>query len=250
MFIVISPAKALNFDPIELEKKGTLPRMQTSTSKIIKNLKKFNPDDISKLMKLSQPLSLLNFERYQNFETNPEKPCAFAFNGDTYQGLQFGELAPSEQAYGQKKLRILSGLYGNLRPFDLIKPHRLEMGTKIKIDKDQILRSWWQEKVTALLAEDMQEDQYLVNCASKEYFEVIDTKKLSKKIITPIFLDQKNGEYKMISFHAKKARGLMARFILKKKCTTPKDLTKFDLEGYTFCKERSSKDLKEIVFIR
>ena len=240
MLIVISPAKSLDFTTPTVTSEYTMPEFLEQSEKLIGKLKKMSPRQLSKLMNISQELGELNFQRYQNWSLpfNPDnaKQAVLAFNGDVYQGLQAASLPEEKLELAQKHLRILSGLYGVLKPLDLIQPYRLEMGTKLKYYKSDDLYSFWNPLLTKKINEAITGagSDILVNLASNEYFKSIDKKRLKAKIVTPEFKDRKNGEYKMISFFAKKARGLMTRFILENNIDDTENLQAFDSEGYVF----------------
>ena len=240
MLIVISPAKSLDFDTPPVTTSYTMPEMLDESVKLAERLKKMSPRQISKLMNISKDLGELNFQRYQNWQLpfTPEnaKQAALAFDGDVYQGLQAESLSEEKLVLAQTRVRILSGLYGVLKPLDLIQPYRLEMGIRLKYYRSKDLYEFWNPILTKKLKEALSESgsNVLVNLASKEYFKSVDTKKLKAEVITPDFKDQKNGEYIMISFFAKKARGLMTRFILENNITEVNDLQAFDSEGYHF----------------
>jgi len=240
MLIVISPAKSLDFDTPAVTAEFTMPEMLNESEKLADRLRKMNPKKLSGLMGISSSLGQLNYERYQNWHQpfTPEnaKQAVLAFNGDVYQGLDAKSLSPDQLHQLQSKLRILSGLYGVLRPLDLIQPYRLEMGTRLKYQRSKDLYAFWKNKITPKIKEAIHasENNVLINLASNEYYKSIDTKKLGAEIVTPAFKDLKNGEYKMISFFAKKARGLMTRFILENNIKNVEDLQAFDAEGYVF----------------
>lgn len=240
MLIVISPAKSLDFNTPPVTTNYTMPEMLEDSVKLAGRLNKMSPKQLSKLMGISIDLGELNFQRYQNWQLpfTPEnaKQAALAFNGDVYQGLQAESLSEKQMELAQIRVRILSGLYGVLKPLDLIQPYRLEMGTRLKYYKSKDLYEFWNPAITKKIREALSEsgNDVLVNLASKEYFKSIDTKKLKAEIVTPDFKDQKNGQYKMISFFAKKARGLMTRFVLENNITNANDLQAFDYEGYHF----------------
>lgn len=252
MKVVVSPAKKLDFETEVSSIDQTKPQLLKKTNFLAKELKNLSANEIGKMMKLSTALSDLNYERFQSFKNiyNPStsKPAVFAFNGDTYTGLDIHSLNKAELKVAQKKLRILSGLYGILKPMDLIQPYRLEMGTKFKFDKYKNLYDFWDHDVTNLLNEEMDQEEVLVNCASNEYFKVVKTPSLKAKVITPVFKELRNGEYKIISFSAKKARGMMARYIIQNKIDKVKDLENFDLDNYKFDKSQSTET--ELVFTR
>ena len=240
MLIVISPAKSLNFETPSETSVYTIPEMLDSAEKLVGKLKKLSPKQISKLMGISAELGELNFKRYQSwslpFTTENAKQALLAFNGDVYQGLDAATLAEEKLVLAQSRLRILSGLYGVLKPLDIIQPYRLEMGTKLKYYKSKDLYEFWNPAITKKINEAVADsgNKVLVNLASNEYFKSINKKKLKAEIVTPDFKDMKNGSYMMISFFAKKARGLMTRFILENNITEVSDLLAFDSEGYNF----------------
>lgn len=253
MVAIISPAKSLQFDQQETIE-YTLSRMPSETKELVGVMQEKSTEDLKKLMNISDNLAELNAERFHSFsqrhtEKNA-KPCIFTFNGDVYQGLDAGTLTEEEVDYAQDHLRILSGLYGLLRPKDLIQPYRLEMGTKLAFDDYNTLYDFWGDKIAKLLNKDLkaQGDDIIVNLASNEYFNSIKKSSLKARIIDVEFKDFKNGQYKIISFYAKKARGLMSRFIIKNKISNPEDLKMFDYEDYRF-DDRSSTDNK-LVFLR
>ncbi len=240
MLIVISPAKSLDFKTPPVISKYTVPEFLNESEKLIGRLKTLTPKKISELMGISDDLGELNFKRYHewNLPFTPEnaKQAILAFNGDVYQGLNAVTLSGEKLEMAQRKLRILSGLYGVLKPLDLIQPYRLEMGTKLKYYKSKDLYVFWNPAITKKINEAVAESgsKILVNLASNEYFKSIDKKKLKAEIVTPDFKEFKNGEFKMISIFAKRARGLMTRFILDNNITEPSDLMAFDSEGYAF----------------
>lgn len=240
MLIVVSPAKTLDFETPPVIDKYTLPALLDDSAELIDQLKKLSPDDIGKLMSISPKLATLNSNRYFDwtlpFNAENAKQAVLAFKGDVYTGLNAGTLNKSELDFAQNHLRILSGLYGVLRPLDLMQAYRLEMGTKFNNHRGVSLYQFWGDIITDLLNKDFkkQKNNVLINLASTEYFKSVNTKKLNAKIITPVFKDQKNGVYKIISFYAKKARGLMSRYIIQNKLTDPEAIKGFNLEGYTF----------------
>nr|WP_319399259.1 peroxide stress protein YaaA [uncultured Carboxylicivirga sp.] len=254
MIIVISPAKTLDFETPVTKTENTDIRFPKESSTLVKNLKKVKPEELAKLMSISSPLANLNYHRFQlwNHPFNEEdtRAALFAFKGDVYTGIDATTLNSNELDYTNSHLRILSGLYGLLRPLDAIMPYRLEMGTKLQTGSNKNLYEFWGDKITKLLADDMKanNEEVLINLASNEYFKSIDKKKLKKRIITPVFKDQKNGEYKVISFFAKKARGMMTRFIIQNKIENPEDLRAFDLGGYYYHQDLSKPDMP--VFVR
>jgi hypothetical protein len=241
MLAVVSPAKALNFDPLEPPLPVSHPRLLEDTAAIGAVAKKRSRAEFKKLMHLSDALADLTYERFQAFDAAaPEcgaKPAVFAYAGDTYRGLDVSRFNDADLAYSQDHLRILSGLYGLLKPMDLIKAHRLEMGTKLKNPRGRDLYAFWGARIAELLNEDSERSggaQALVNCASIEYFKSVDQSVLRPTIITPVFKEETAGVAKIISFHAKKARGMMAAFMVRQQIDQPEGLKTFNEEGYVF----------------
>ncbi len=240
MIAILSPAKSLDFEK-QFDIKSANTRFNDETQQLIDVLKTKSEEEVQELMSISDKLAQLNVERYDNFKKRiPKhaKQAALAFQGDVYQGLEAEDFSQEEHDYAQQHIRILSGLYGLLRPLDLIQPYRLEMGTKLKTDKGNNLYDFWGDKITDQLKKDIksQGDKILINLASNEYFKSINKKEFKKdfKIVDVEFKDFKNGKYKIISFFAKKARGLMARYIVKNQIEKIEDLKGFDLDGYSF----------------
>ena len=255
MLILVSPAKTLDYES-ELDVKDfSVAPLLSDSELLIKELQQKNPDDLSSLMGLSEKLSLLNFERNMNWR-RPTKPsdsarqAIFAFKGDVYQGLDASSLSKSEIKYANKNLCILSGLYGLLKPLDLMYPYRLEMGTKMKNKRGNNLYEFWGSKVTELVNDLAMDNRSkaIVNLASVEYFSVLKTDQINLPIINPVFKDYKNGQYKIVSFFAKKARGLMSRFIIQNKIKQSEDLMDFNLDGYRYSKKESKENSP--VFLR
>ena len=240
MLMVVSPAKTLDFETPSVIDKFTLPVLLDNSAVLIDQLRKLSPDEIGKLMSISPKLATLNSNRYFDwtlpFTAANAKQAAFAFKGDVYTGLDAQTLNATELDFAQNHLRILSGLYGVLRPLDLMQAYRLEMGTQFQNDRGKNLYEFWDDTITESINQKLKEQKsdILINLASMEYFKSINTKRLNAKIITPVFKDQKNGVYKIISFYAKKARGLMSRYIIQNKLTDPEAIKGFNLEGYTF----------------
>jgi len=240
MLIVISPAKSLDFKTPPVIPDYTIPELLNESEKLAGRLKTLSPKKISALMGISNDLGELNFKRFQEWRLpfTPEnaKQALFAFSGDVYQGLNAATLPKEKVELAQSKLRILSGLYGVLKPLDLMQPYRLEMGTKLKYYKSKDLYAFWNSLITKKINEAVLESgsNVLINLASNEYFKSIDKKKLKAEIVTPDFKEFKNGSYTIISFFAKRARGLMTRFILENNISNPADLVAFDSEGYSF----------------
>lgn len=240
MLIVISPAKSLDTETPAVYTNFTLPEMTAQSEKLVKRLKTMRPKQLSALMGISAELGELNFKRFQQwqlpFTTENSKQAIFIFNGDVYQGLQAKTLSADLLELAQARLRILSGLYGVLRPLDLMQPYRLEMGTKLKYRRADNLYAFWNPAITKKINEAVEQSGsgVLVNLASAEYFKSIDLKKLKAKVVTPEFRELKNGKYVMVSFFAKRARGLMTRFVLENNIINPAELEAFDVEGYVF----------------
>lgn len=254
MLAVVSPAKNLDYDS-ELPKLSvTQPRLLGDAEALVSVCRELSPQQLGSLMKISDKLAGLNaarFEQWQRpFNEDNARPAMYAFNGDVYTGLDAHSLAPQAVETAQQRLRILSGLYGVLRPLDLMQPYRLEMGTKLTNAKGKNLYEYWGETITEILNDDLAalNSSTLVNLASNEYFSAVKPKSLNADIITPVFKDEKNGQYKVISFYAKKARGAMARFILNQKPQSVSDLKDFNENGYGFNESLSSE--KQLVFCR
>lgn len=245
MLIVISPAKTLDYDTPPTTKTSTMPRFLERSSALIDELKRLSVQDVAQLMKLSDKLASLNVARYnswvKNYDDSQGKQAILAFKGDVYTGLDAQTLSEEKLAYAQDHLRMLSGLYGVLRPLDLMLPYRLEMGTKLANKAGKDLYQFWGNELTESLNDDLakQDKPVLVNLASNEYYKAVKAKQINAQIITPVFKDQKNGHYKIISFYAKKARGLMTRFIIDQAITDPEQLKRFDYEGYYYCGSES-----------
>ncbi|MDI9311163.1 MAG: peroxide stress protein YaaA [Limnohabitans sp.] len=252
MKIVISPAKSLDFEKKLPTERYSKPIFLKQTKEIVKVLKTLKPNDLSKLMDISDTLGELNWQRNKKFKTpfSPEnaRPAIYAFNGDVYQGLDAYTIPEEKLEILQNKVRILSGQYGILKPLDLMQAYRLEMGTSIAIGENKNLYSFWKEILTDNLNKELKKNELFINLASTEYFSVIDTKRLKVPIITPEFKDYKDGKLKMISFFAKKARGLMVRYIIDNNIETLDELKGFNYEGYAF-DANLSKDNK-LIFTR
>lgn len=246
MIAIISPAKTLDFET-SVNYPSTKVRFTTETNKLIKVLRAKSETEISELMDISDKLATLNVKRYHTFKQRGEaefaKQAVFAFQGDVYQGLDAASLNPVAVDYAQNHLRILSGLYGLLRPLDVIQPYRLEMGTTLTVENAQSLYEFWGDKITKELNKDLkaQGDDILINLASNEYFKAVNKKKLKARIVDVEFKDFKNGQFKIISFFAKKARGLMARYIAEHQISKAEDLKGFDYEGYLFDEQGSTE---------
>jgi len=254
MLIVLSPAKSLNFDPIDLPVETTSPEFIADSSALIADLKKMSVTQISELMSISDQLASLNVARYaiwsKKMTQENSKPALFAFNGDVYEGLEAKSLKKKQLQFAQDHVRILSGLYGILRPLDLMQAYRLEMGTSLATKRGKDLYAFWGTKITQKIREELSVQAYptLLNLASEEYFKVLQTKDLGYPVISPVFQDEKEGKFKIISFYAKKARGLMTRFVIDHQIQKPQDLQRFDSQGYRFVPSLST--LEKPVFQR
>ncbi len=252
MLVVISPAKRLDW----AERDVTLsqPDFQDDAIRLSKTARNLTLGDLKKLMDLSDDLARLNRDRYRAFSETPgaevTRPAALAFAGDTYQGLEAASLDADEMNWAQDHLRILSGLYGVLRPLDAIQPYRLEMGSKLKTRRGKNLYEFWRDQLSKALNRQAVEigSDVLINCASQEYFGAVDLKALKLQVITPVFMEDKAGRPKIVSFFAKKARGAMARYIIQNRLTDPKGLLDFDTGGYVYRPELSNEDRP--VFVR
>lgn len=253
MKIVISPAKSLDFDTQLPTKKYSIPAFLEETQKVHKVLARKKPKALMSLMDISTQLAELNWERNQQFSLpfTPEnaRPALYAFSGDVYVGLDAYTLPEDKLSTTQDKLRILSGLYGMLKPLDLIQPYRLEMGTSLKIGRKKNLYDFWKGTLTSALNEEMEDGEILVNLASNEYFSALDSKKLKAEVITPVFKDWKNDKLKVLSFFAKKARGSMVRYILETGASTLDEIRGFTEDGYQFSREHTLKK-NQPVFVR
>ena len=253
MLILLSPAKTLDFETPAPIKSFSQPDFIAETEQLIRQLRQLSATEISSLMKISDKLGELNRDRFQtwqsNFDDTNAKQALLAFQGDVYQGMQVDRYGSEDFDFAQQHLRILSGLYGVLRPLDLIQPYRLEMGTKIAHAKLQglsanTLYEFWADRLTLTINEqlDSLDRKIIINLASNEYFKALKPKLLAGEIITPVFKDWKNGKYKIISFYAKKARGMMASFIIKNRIEDVKQLQDFAEAGYSYNPELSDKN--------
>ena len=254
MFFVLSPAKNLNEKDPSPVSSFTLPDLLPEAEILMQELSQLAPQQIAELMHVSDKIALLNAERNAAWHTpfTPEnaKQAVFMFNGDVYEGIAADTLKPEQIDYLQQHVRLLSGLYGVLRPLDLMQPYRLEMGTTFVNTRGKNLYEFWGDKITDLLNQTLKQadSDVLINLASQEYFKSVNTKKLNARLITPIFKDEKNGKYKIISFYAKRARGLMVRYAAEHGITDPEMLKNFDYEGYSFNEAASNE--AEWVFMR
>jgi cytoplasmic iron level regulating protein YaaA (DUF328/UPF0246 family) len=253
MKIVISPAKSLDFESKLPTNEFSQPHFLKEAEQLNKVLAKKKPMVLSQLMDISANLAELNWERNQQFSVPftaaNARPAIYAFNGDVYQGLDAYSLPTDKLESLQQKLRILSGLYGVLKPLDLMQAYRLEMGTQLKIGRKKNLYEFWKKQITDYLNSELQDKELFLNLASNEYFGAVDEKQLKVPVITPIFKDWKNDNLKIISFFAKKARGTMVRYILDTDAKTLEDVKGFDRDGYLFSKEHTLKE-NQPVFIR
>ncbi len=240
MLIVVSPAKTLDYTTPPKVKKFTLPDYLDDSAELIHRMREFSSLDISDLMHVSTKIADLNFDRYEawdkNFTEENAKQAVLAFKGDVYTGLDAENFSSKDFNFAQKHFRMLSGLYGLLRPLDLMQPYRLEMGIRLTTDRGKNLYEFWDNIVTEGLNDQLKKTQskFLINLASNEYFKVVKPKVLKGTIITPAFKEFKNGEYKMIGVYAKKARGLMSRYIIQNQLSDIEDIKSFNIEGYKF----------------
>jgi cytoplasmic iron level regulating protein YaaA (DUF328/UPF0246 family) len=255
MLFLLSPAKALDYDtPVDAEVPHTQPLFVKEAAALIDLLQAKSPQEVASLMDLSDKLAALNVARYQawstTFTAKNAKQAVLAFNGDVYEGLDAATLKPKDLAWAQDHVAILSGLYGVLRPLDWMQPYRLEMGTALANPKGANLYKYWGSQIAAHLNERLSGDKapVIVNLASQEYFKSVDRKVLQARVIDCVFEDHKGGKYKVISFLAKRARGLMARYAIEHRVKTPKDLEGFNLEGYAL--DASASEPDRLVFRR
>ncbi len=257
MLFFLSPAKTLDFETASPTEEASEPQYLTEASELIALLKEMTPNDISSLMGLSDQLAQLNAARYDSWKKSRTanlkrgtKACMFAFKGDVYTGLQAETFSKMQVKYAQKHLRILSGLYGILKPLDVIHPYRLEMGTKLANNKGKDLYHFWGDKLALEVNKQLKalKSDTIINLASNEYFKSIKRKSLQADIVTPVFKDEKRGQYKVISFFAKKARGMMAAYAIKHGIKEPEQLKAFSEAGYWYNEEASSD--REWVFYR
>ncbi|MCY4154627.1 MAG: peroxide stress protein YaaA [Gammaproteobacteria bacterium] len=248
MLTVISPAKTLDFETPPVAPAFTLPDFLDDSSELIDALRAFEPYQLSDLMGISPKLAELNSNRYHNwalpFTADNAKQAVLAFKGDVYTGLDADNLTPDDLAFAQQHLRILSGLYGVLKPLDLMQPYRLEMGTKLQNRRGKDLYAFWDDRINQALSRELagQECPALVNLASNEYFKSVRANKLAARIVTPVFKEERDGQFKLISFFAKKARGLMSRYIIRNRLSDPEAINGFNLEGYCYNGALSTPD--------
>jgi len=254
MLILLSPAKGQNFEPSQTAFHASEPRLLSKSNELIEILRLYSPDELMTLMNVSEKIGNLTAERFASFTTPfnelNAKPAAFAFSGDVYKGLAIDDFTESDLEFAQNHLRILSGLYGVLRPLDLIQPYRLEMGTRLDTKAGSDLYQYWGSSISESLMADLEEheDDLVINLASNEYFKAVSASGIHTNINTPVFKDFKNGKYKIISFFAKNARGAMARWIVKEKVQKAIDLVDFREDGYEYSEELS--EVNSPVFLR
>ena len=254
MLFLLSPAKSLDYDTPAGDVPHTLPQFVPQAAELIEVLRAYSPQQIAELMDLSDALSVLNVARYEawrpKFTAKNAKQAVLAFNGDVYEGLDAKNLTPKQLEWAQEHVCILSGLYGVLRPLDWMQPYRLEMGTSLKNPKGNNLYKFWGTQIADYLNERQTKDKapVIINLASQEYFKSVDRKVLQARVVECVFEDFKGGKYKVISFNAKRARGLMARWAILNKANKPEDLLAFDSEGYAF--DQAASEAERLVFRR
>jgi len=252
MLLLISPAKSFDFESPAHTLSSSEPDFIEESTRLIKKMSTFSRKKLGKLMSISPELAALNVDRYQKWTPKPKredtKQAVLAFNGEVFRGLNAKEMSEQDLQFAQNHLRILSGLYGVLRPLDQIQPYRLEMGTKLKYYSINNLYQFWGDKITKRINEDMGESNYIVNLASAEYYKSVKEPKLKGKVITPIFKDFSNGTYKVLMTYAKYARGVMANYIIKNRISDPELIKSFDNNGYAY--EPTKTDEINWVFVR
>lgn len=254
MLILLSPAKTLDYQSPRATERYTQPTLLTHSQQLIREARKLSVPEIATLMRISDKLASLNATRFHEwtptFTLQNARQAILAFKGDVYTGLKAETFSEEDFEFAQQHLRILSGLYGLLRPLDLMQPYRLEMSIRLQNKKGNDLYRFWDDTITHAIDKALAEqgDNIVINLASDEYFKSVKTTTLDARIIKPVFLDEKNGKFKVISFYAKKARGLMSRYIIENRLTQPEQLTQFDSEGYYFDERASGND--ELVFKR
>lgn len=244
MLIVLSPAKSLDLETPPTTSLHSTPDFLDHSAQLIERMRQFSPSEVGSLMGISDALSSLNVARYASWtpELTDARQAIMAFNGDVYAGFEARTLQPAQLDYAQSQVRILSGLYGLLRPLDLIHPHRLEMGTRLSTARGKDLYAFWGDTVTNALNRTASEQKakVLVNLASEEYFKSVRPRHLTVPVIAPVFEDWKNGKYKIISFYAKRARGMLARYAAINQIRDPEQLKQFDVDGYAYVPEASN----------
>jgi cytoplasmic iron level regulating protein YaaA (DUF328/UPF0246 family) len=248
MQIILSPAKTLNFKDKAVVDDYSTPELASDAHKIMSELKQIDQSNLGKLMNISSKLAELNTIRHNAWElthnSSNSKQCVYAFNGEAYNGLNVEQFNAEDMQFAQDHFKIISGLYGVLRPLDLIQPYRLEMGTKLQIGKANGLYEFWGEKIAQIINRDAKKSgsNTLINLASNEYFKAVNVEALSVNVITPVFKELKNGQYKVITVYAKKARGLMTAYAIRNRIINPEELKNFDEEGYMFDVNQSEKN--------
>jgi len=249
MLVVLSPAKKLNINPTNIFV-ATEPVFSMNVKELIDITRTLSVEDLKNLMGISSNLAKLNADRFALFGKQEKNPAALTFAGDTYKGLDVDSLETDDMVWAQKHMFILSGLYGLLRPLDAIEPYRLEMGSKLKTTYGETLYDYWGTKLSEMLNEisKKRREKILVNCASQEYFNAIDLPTLTLNVITPVFMESRDGKEKIISFYAKKARGAMARYIIQQRITDIDKLKDFNVNGYVFQPNKSNKN--KLFFLR
>ncbi|SFX26300.1 hypothetical protein SAMN03097694_1373 [Janthinobacterium lividum] len=244
MLIVLSPAKSLDLETPPTTSLNSTPDFLDHSAQLIARMRQFSPAEVGSLMGISDALSALNVARYASWtpQLDDARQAIMAFNGDVYAGFEARSLQPAQLDYAQSRVRILSGLYGLLRPLDLIHPHRLEMGTRLSTARGKDLYAFWGDTITNGLNRTVREQgaQVLVNLASEEYFKSVKPRQLDVPVIAPVFEDWKNGKYKIISFYAKRARGMLARYAAVNQIRDPEQLKQFDVDGYAYVPEASN----------
>ena len=253
MKIVVSPAKTLDLKSKLPTSRATQPQFLEAAEKINRKLERMSKSDLSELMGISDKLAELNYQRYKEFTVpftkENARPAIYTFSGDVYAGFDAYTLPIEKLDLLQNSLRILSGMYGVLRPLDLMQPYRLEMGTKLGIDRKNDLYEFWKKSLTKSLNDELKEGELFLNLASVEYFKAIDEKKLKVDVVSPVFKDMTKGKLKIVAFYAKKARGSMTRFAIDNNINSLEDVKSFDYDGYRYSEEHTEKEL-EPVFIR
>ena len=246
MLILLSPAKTLDYDSAMPDVTADTPRFLSRTEQLVRRMKRYDAKALAQLMSISPALAELNVGRFHDYAlknaSKRARPALYAFAGDVYDGLQAYSLTSAQVNLAQRRVRILSGLYGVLRPLDSIQPYRLEMGTKVDAGVPGHLYGYWREQVTESLNQELalESAPCVINLASVEYFGVVDEQRLNASVITPVFEDFSSGEYKVVSFFAKKARGLMCRYALERRISNPMALKRFNVDGYSFARAASS----------
>jgi hypothetical protein len=252
--ILLSPSKTMDFKRPSVIKNHTIPSFIKESSELIDILKGLTREDLIKLMKISPSLAEMNRIRFRRwnfpFPEGEARPAVLAFRGDVYEGLRADKFTASDLEFAMKQVRILSGLYGLLRPLDMIMPYRLEMGTRLENEKGKNLYKFWGDKITSEINRSIKESgaTHVINLASAEYFKAVQLKKLSHPLISPVFMEFKGSRYEVVAIHAKRARGLMTRFIITNRITTPEQMFEFSEEGYGY--HAAMSDENTMVFVR